>query len=46
MRRLLSYFNLVVSTIILTPLALLVSFFDRRGEQVHRIARFWAALYL
>jgi 1-acyl-sn-glycerol-3-phosphate acyltransferase len=46
MRRLLSYFNLVVSTIILTPPALLVSFFDKRGEQVHRIARFWAALYL
>ena len=46
MRRIVSFLNLVVSTVVLSLVALLISLFDKKGEAVHRIVRFWAGLYL
>lgn len=46
MRRLLILMNLVFSTVILSTIALLISLFDKKGENVHAIARFWARLHL
>jgi 1-acyl-sn-glycerol-3-phosphate acyltransferase len=47
MRRLFSYVNLICSTFFLCFAAFLIApFLDRRGERMHRIAQFWAAVYL
>ncbi len=46
MRRILACISFVCSTIILSCIALIVSIFDRRGEAIHGIARFWANLHL
>jgi 1-acyl-sn-glycerol-3-phosphate acyltransferase len=46
MRILLSYLNLVFTTLFLAVIALAVSPFDPKGERVHRIARFWASVSL
>jgi len=46
MRRLLSYLNLVLTTVFLVIVALVVSLFDPKGERVHGIARLWASISL
>jgi 1-acyl-sn-glycerol-3-phosphate acyltransferase len=46
LRRLLSCFTLVFSTISLSLAALIVSPFDRKGEKVNRIGRLWAIVHL
>jgi 1-acyl-sn-glycerol-3-phosphate acyltransferase len=46
MRRVLSYLNLIVTTIFLAVCALAVSPFDPKGEKVHGIARLWARVSL
>jgi 1-acyl-sn-glycerol-3-phosphate acyltransferase len=47
MRRLCSHLNLYCTTLFLCFLAFLATpFLDRTGEGVHRMARFWAAVYL
>ena len=46
MRRVLSFFNLVVTTIVLSTVALCVAPFDRGGETAHKLACFWAHIYL
>jgi len=46
MRRVLIFVNLVCSTLILSIIALFVSPFDRTGELIHGIARFWAKIHL
>jgi 1-acyl-sn-glycerol-3-phosphate acyltransferase len=46
MRILLSSINLICSTIFLGSIALVLSLLDPRGEIVHRMARFWAKIYL
>ena len=46
MRRVLSFLNLVVTTIVLSTVALCASLFDRRGETAHKIACLWAHIYL
>ncbi len=46
MRTVLSYLNLVFTTLFLAVVALAISPFDRGGEAVHRIARLWAKIYL
>lgn len=46
MRRALCLLDLVVTTVLLSLVALLVSPFDGKGEQIHRIARLWARLYM
>ncbi|HUJ68612.1 MAG TPA: lysophospholipid acyltransferase family protein [Syntrophorhabdales bacterium] len=46
MRKIASYASLIVTTLVLGAAALLVSPFDPKGERVHRIARFWAAIHL
>jgi len=46
MRRLLSYLNLVFTTLFLAIVAIAVSLFDPKGELVHRIARLWASVLL
>ncbi|HOP85535.1 MAG TPA: lysophospholipid acyltransferase family protein [Syntrophorhabdaceae bacterium] len=46
MRRVLIFINLVCSTLILSIIAILVSLFDRKGELIHGIARFWARIHL
>jgi 1-acyl-sn-glycerol-3-phosphate acyltransferase len=46
MRRLLSFLNLIVSTVFLSIVALGVSLHDPKGIRVHRIARFWAFISL
>ncbi len=46
MRTLLSYLNLFFTTLFLALIALAISPFDRKGERVHRIARFWASASL
>jgi 1-acyl-sn-glycerol-3-phosphate acyltransferase len=45
-RRAFSSVCLIVSTIVLSTIALGVSFFDKNGEKVHRMGRFWAGLHL
>ncbi|HEY3275323.1 MAG TPA: lysophospholipid acyltransferase family protein [Syntrophorhabdaceae bacterium] len=42
MRRAFSFFYIVGSTIILSSLSLIVSFFDKDKKGVHAISRFWA----
>ncbi len=46
MRRVLSFLNLVITTIVLSVAALCVTPFDRGGEIIHKIARLWAHIYL
>jgi 1-acyl-sn-glycerol-3-phosphate acyltransferase len=46
MRNLLSYANLVFTTLFLAVVALAVSPFDPKGELIHRIARLWASISL
>ncbi len=46
MRRLLSWLNLVFTTIFLALIALAIAPFDRKGERVHAIARLWARISL
>jgi 1-acyl-sn-glycerol-3-phosphate acyltransferase len=46
MRRVLSFLNLVVTTIVLSTVALCVAPFDRGGETAHKFARLWAHIYL
>ncbi len=46
MRRVLSFLNLVVTTLLLSVIALCTVPFDRRGESIHKIARLWAHMYL
>jgi 1-acyl-sn-glycerol-3-phosphate acyltransferase len=46
MRRLLSCFTLVISTISLSLAALIVFPFDCKGEKVNRIGRLWAIIHL
>jgi 1-acyl-sn-glycerol-3-phosphate acyltransferase len=46
MRRVLSWIGLVFSTIFLSTVAIVFSFFDKKGDTVHRIGRFWAGLHL
>ena len=46
MRRVLSFLNLVVTTIVLSTVALCTTPFDRGGETIHKIARLWAHIYL
>lgn len=46
MRGLLAFLNLLFTTFFLSIFALLVSFFDRKGNFIHRIARLWAKIHL
>jgi 1-acyl-sn-glycerol-3-phosphate acyltransferase len=47
MRRILSYLNLFCTTLFMCFIAFLATpFLDSRGERVHRMARFWAWIYL
>jgi 1-acyl-sn-glycerol-3-phosphate acyltransferase len=46
MRRILSFLNLIFTTIFMATLALVVSLFDPEGERVHRLARLWASIAL
>jgi 1-acyl-sn-glycerol-3-phosphate acyltransferase len=46
MRRVLSFLNLVVTTIVLSTVALCASPFDRKGEISRRLSRLWAYIYL
>ena len=46
MRRALSFLNLVVTTIVLSTVAVCAALFDRGGETTHKIARLWAHIYL
>jgi 1-acyl-sn-glycerol-3-phosphate acyltransferase len=46
MRRAFSWICLVFSTIFLSSVAIVFSFFTKKGDTVHRIGRFWAGLHL
>jgi 1-acyl-sn-glycerol-3-phosphate acyltransferase len=46
MRRFFVAFILIVTTLSLSVIALLASFFGRKGEYVHAVARIWALIYL
>ncbi|HME45466.1 MAG TPA: lysophospholipid acyltransferase family protein [Syntrophorhabdales bacterium] len=46
MRRVLSFLNLVVTTIVLSSVALCASPFDRGGEVSRKLSRLWAHIYL
>jgi 1-acyl-sn-glycerol-3-phosphate acyltransferase len=46
MRKAIVLINLVLSTVVLSIIALMVSPFDKRGDAVHNIARFCAMLHL
>jgi 1-acyl-sn-glycerol-3-phosphate acyltransferase len=46
MRRILSFLNLVFTTVVLSLIAIVVSFSDHTGKRVHKIARFWASISL
>lgn len=46
MRKVLSFLDIIFTTIFLVIIAFFVAFFDRSGERVHRIARFWASVHL
>ncbi len=46
MRRTFACIYLVCSTIVLSTVAIVVSLFNKNGEAVHRIGRFWAGLHL
>jgi len=45
-RKILSFISLIISTIFLSTVFIIVSLFDRKGEKIHRIRRFWAGLHL
>jgi 1-acyl-sn-glycerol-3-phosphate acyltransferase len=45
-RKTFSFLNLVFTTIVLSIAALVASLFDKKGDTVRRIARFWAAEHL
>jgi len=45
-RKILSFISLIISTIFLSTVFIIVSLFDRKGERIHRIRRFWAGLHL
>jgi 1-acyl-sn-glycerol-3-phosphate acyltransferase len=46
MRRVLSFLNLIVTTIVLSTVALAASPFDRGGEISRKLSRLWAHIYL
>jgi 1-acyl-sn-glycerol-3-phosphate acyltransferase len=46
MRRIISWINLLCSTIILSTVAIIVSFFDNKRSGAHRVGRFWAGFHL
>ena len=46
MRRVLSFLNLIVTTIFLSTVALCASPFDKRGEISRKLSRLWAHIYL
>lgn len=46
MRRVISFVNLLFSTILLSLVAIAISFFDNKGFGPHRVGRFWAGLHL
>jgi 1-acyl-sn-glycerol-3-phosphate acyltransferase len=46
MRKILSFLNLIGSTLFFAVIALAVSLFEGAEERIHRIARFWASLHL
>lgn len=46
MRRIISWINLLCSTILLSTVAIIVSLFDKKGSGAHRIGRFWAGFHL
>ncbi len=46
MRRIISWINLLCSTIILSTVAIIVSFFDNKGPGAHLVGRFWAGCHL
>jgi 1-acyl-sn-glycerol-3-phosphate acyltransferase len=46
MRTAFSFLYLIVSTILLSSVALIVSFFDRDRRGMHAVSRFWASAYL
>jgi 1-acyl-sn-glycerol-3-phosphate acyltransferase len=46
MRRVISFVNLLFSTILLSVVAIAISFFDNKGFGPHRVGRFWARLHL
>jgi 1-acyl-sn-glycerol-3-phosphate acyltransferase len=46
MRRIISWINLLCSTIILSTVAIIVSFFDNKGSGAHLVGRFWAGCHL
>jgi len=46
MRRVLSFLNLIFTTLFLSVIALCTVPFDREGATIHKIGRFWAHLYL
>lgn len=46
MRKILSFLNLIFSTVFLSIIALAVSLFDKKGEKIHKIARLWARMHL
>jgi 1-acyl-sn-glycerol-3-phosphate acyltransferase len=46
MRRVLSFLDIVITTLLLAIVALFASLFDGTGELVHRIARLWAWIHL
>jgi len=46
MRRVLSFLNLIVTTLFLCIVALCVAPFDREGFFIHKIGRLWAHIYI
>jgi 1-acyl-sn-glycerol-3-phosphate acyltransferase len=46
MRRVLSFLNLFVTTIVLSTVALCAALIDRGGETTHKVGRLWAHIYL
>lgn len=46
MRKAIALINLVISTVVLSIIALMLSLIDKKGEAVHNIARFWAMVHL
>jgi 1-acyl-sn-glycerol-3-phosphate acyltransferase len=46
MRRVLSFLNLIVTTLFFCIVALCVAPFDRGGLFIHKIGRFWAHIYI
>ncbi|MBA4391213.1 MAG: 1-acyl-sn-glycerol-3-phosphate acyltransferase [Syntrophus sp. (in: bacteria)] len=46
MRRIISCINLLCSTVLLSTVAIIVSFFDNKGSGAHLVGRFWAGFHL